>query len=71
VNEVLNYYRSGIEASDVLLRLGLTAEQFFVVSAHREENIDSDKNFAKLVSVLNSIAEAYQLPVIVSTHPRT
>jgi len=71
MNEVLNYYRSGIEASDVLLRLGLTAEQFFVVSAHREENIDSDKNFAKLVSVLNSIAETYQLPVIVSTHPRT
>ena len=71
MNEVLNYYRSDIEASDVLLRLGLMAEQFFVLSAHREENIDSDKNFGKLVNVLNSIAETYQLPVIVSTHPRT
>ena len=71
MNEVLNYYRSGIEASDILVRLGLAAEQFFVVSAHREENIDSDKNFGKLVSVLNGMAETYQLPVIVSTHPRT
>ena len=71
MNEVLNYYRPGIEASDVLVRLGLEVEQFFVVSAHREENIDSDKNFGKLVSVLNSIAETYKLPVIVSTHPRT
>jgi UDP-N-acetylglucosamine 2-epimerase (non-hydrolysing) len=71
MNEVLNFYRAGIEASDVLVRLGLEAGQFFVVSAHREENIDSDKNFGKLVSVLNGIAETYQLPVIVSTHPRT
>jgi UDP-N-acetylglucosamine 2-epimerase len=71
MNEVLNYYRSGIDASDVLVRLGLEARQFFIVSAHREENIDSDKNFAKLVSVLNGMAETYQLPVIVSTHPRT
>lgn len=71
MNEVLNYYRAGIEASDVLARLGLEVEQFFVVSAHREENIDSDKNFGKLVSVLNSIAETYDLPVIVTTHPRT
>jgi UDP-N-acetylglucosamine 2-epimerase len=71
MNEVLNYYRAGIEASDVLDRLGLVADQFFVVSAHREENIDSDKNFDKLVSVLNGMAETYKLPVIVSTHPRT
>jgi UDP-N-acetylglucosamine 2-epimerase (non-hydrolysing) len=71
MNEVLNHYRAGIEASDVLARLDLEAGQFFVVSAHREENIDSDKNFGKLVGVLNGIAETYKLPVIVSTHPRT
>lgn len=71
MNEVLNFYRAGIDASDVLVRLVLEAGQFFVVSAHREENIDSDKNFGKLVSVLNGIAETYQMPVIVSTHPRT
>ncbi|GAB3459624.1 UDP-N-acetylglucosamine 2-epimerase (non-hydrolyzing) [Massilia terrae] len=69
--EVLNYYRPGIEASDVLERLGLSAGGYFVVSAHREENIDSVVNFDKLVEVLNTVAEAYQLPVIVSTHPRT
>ncbi|MCS4249291.1 non-hydrolyzing UDP-N-acetylglucosamine 2-epimerase [Pseudomonas sp. BIGb0164] len=69
--EVLNYYREGIEASDVLERLGLEAGKFFVVSAHREENIDSDKNFLKLVEVLNTVAAHYDYPVIVSTHPRT
>jgi len=71
MNEVLTYYRAGINASDILERLGLAEGQFFVVSAHREENIDSEKNFGKLVSVLNGIAEAYDLPVIVSAHPRT
>jgi len=69
--EVLNHYREGIDASDVLDRLSLSEHQFFVVSAHREENIDSDKNFLKLVDVLNTVAEQYNLPVIVSTHPRT
>ena len=69
--EVLNYYREGIEASDVLERLGLEIGKFFVVSAHREENIDSDKNFLKLVDVLNTVAAHYDFPVIVSTHPRT
>jgi UDP-N-acetylglucosamine 2-epimerase len=69
--EALNYYREGIDASDVLERLGLTAGNFFVVSAHREENIDSDKHFFKLVDILNAVSEEYGLPVIVSTHPRT
>jgi UDP-N-acetylglucosamine 2-epimerase len=69
--EVLNYYREGIDNSDVLDQLGLEAGRFFIVSAHREENIDSDKNFYKLVDVLNTVAESYGYPVIVSTHPRT
>ncbi|MDH1815226.1 non-hydrolyzing UDP-N-acetylglucosamine 2-epimerase [Comamonas aquatica] len=69
--EVLAHYQSRIDASDVLKRLELSAGQFFVVSAHREENVDSDVNFRKLVSLLNSVAEQYGLPVIVSTHPRT
>ncbi len=69
--EVLNFYREGIEDSDVLERLGLESGKFFVVSGHREENIDSDKNFLKLVDVLNTVAAHYDYPVIVSTHPRT
>lgn len=69
--EVLNHYRDGINASDVLVRLDLEAGKFFVISAHREENIDSDINFLKLVDVLNTLSVAYALPVIVSTHPRT
>ncbi|MGX9728053.1 MAG: non-hydrolyzing UDP-N-acetylglucosamine 2-epimerase [Candidatus Electronema sp. VV] len=69
--EVLNYYRTEIEASEVLNRLELREGQFFIVSTHREENIDSDKNFLRLVNVLNTVAGHYGYPVIVSTHPRT
>jgi UDP-N-acetylglucosamine 2-epimerase (non-hydrolysing) len=69
--EVLNHYLPQIQAADVLNRLGLQPEQYFVVSAHREENIESDKSFTKLVSVLNAVAEDHGLPVVVSTHPRT
>ena len=69
--EVLNHFREGIDTSDVLERLGLMEGEFFVVSAHREENVDSDRNFLALVETLNAIAEQYGYPVIVSTHPRT
>jgi UDP-N-acetylglucosamine 2-epimerase len=69
--EVLTHYRAQIDASDVLTRLGLQAEGFFVVSAHREENIEAPRTFAKLVDVLTTLATESGLPVVVSTHPRT
>lgn len=69
--EVLNHYRTRIEASDALARLDLSAGRYFLVSAHREENIESDTSFSKLVAVLNALAQTYRIPVIVSTHPRT
>lgn len=69
--EVLNHYMPQIDGSDVLARLGLKAGEFFVISAHREENVDLPKNLHKLAAVLNGLAEKYGYPVIVSTHPRT
>jgi UDP-N-acetylglucosamine 2-epimerase (non-hydrolysing) len=69
--EVLTHYRPRIDASDILTRLELVEGNYFVVSAHREENIESPQSFGKLVDVLNAVAEDYGLPVIVSTHPRT
>lgn len=69
--EVLNYYMPQIDSSNVLSRLNLIAGQFFVVSAHREENVDSPKQLKKLATILNTVAEKYDFPVVVSTHPRT
>lgn len=71
MREVIEYYRPGIEASDVLERLGLETGCYFVVSSHREENVDSPENLTKLFGILNALAETSQGPVIVSTHPRT
>ncbi|MDR7238763.1 non-hydrolyzing UDP-N-acetylglucosamine 2-epimerase [Neobacillus drentensis] len=69
--EVLNSRKDDIESSDVLERLELEEGNYFVVSAHREENINSETNFIDLVDSLNAIAEKYNMPVIMSTHPRT
>jgi UDP-N-acetylglucosamine 2-epimerase len=71
MREVLTYYRPKIERSGVRDRLGIQPQQYFVVSAHREENIDSDRQFRNLAAVLNLLVSNYQLPVIVSVHPRT
>lgn len=69
--EVLNSRGNDIKNSSILAKLGLEQDQYFLVSAHREENIRSEENFTDLVDTLNTIAETYQLPVIISTHPRT
>lgn len=69
--EVLNHYLPSIKSSNILERLSLESNNYFVVSAHREENISSESNFTGLVTSLNLVAEKYNLPIIVSTHPRT
>lgn len=71
MKEVLGYYRQQIESSDVLESLQVRAGEYFVVSAHREENVDSDENFANLLDTLNAIAVRYDRPIIFTTHPRT
>lgn len=69
--EVLEHYKEQIHASNVLERMNLTSKKYFVVSAHREENINNDRPFKHLIESLNQIAEKFKLPIIVSTHPRT
>ncbi|WP_351000799.1 UDP-N-acetylglucosamine 2-epimerase (non-hydrolyzing) [Shewanella sp. TB7-MNA-CIBAN-0143] len=71
MDEVLSFYKESINSSDVLSRLSLEAGKYFVVSVHREENVDSNSNIHKYVDVLNTIADKFSLPIIVSTHPRT
>ena len=71
MQEVLEYYKPKIEKSDILNKLGLKSNRFFIVSAHREENIDSPQNMQDMIQTLNALAKEYKIPVIVSTHPRT
>ncbi len=71
MKEVLDYYKSKIDASSALKTLEIEANQYFLVSTHREENVDNQENLQKILHILNALAETYQLPVIVSTHPRT
>jgi UDP-N-acetylglucosamine 2-epimerase (non-hydrolysing) len=71
MREVLDYYMPKVQSSDVLARMGLDKGRYFIVSAHREENVDSPQNLRDMLETLNALAEAYGVPVIVSTHPRT
>lgn len=71
MDEVLSYYKGSINESEVISRLNLESGKYFVVSVHREENVDSEINIYKYVEVLNTLADKFRLPIIVSTHPRT
>ena len=71
MHEVLNYYENSIKSSKIIELLKLKTNNYFLISSHREENVDSDKNLNKLVNILDYLAETYKIPVIVSTHPRT
>jgi UDP-N-acetylglucosamine 2-epimerase (non-hydrolysing) len=71
MREVLDHYMPKIQASDICERMGLDSGRYFIVSAHREENVDSPENLADMVETLNALAAQYEVPVIVSTHPRT
>lgn len=71
MREVIEHYKTGVDASTVLTQLGLSARHYFVVSSHREENVDSPDSLTKLFDILNALAERDHEPVIVSTHPRT
>lgn len=71
MKEILTHHMDAIDASDIVSRLGLEPNKFFIVSAHREENVDSDQNFNDLLDSLNALARTYEMPVIVATHPRT
>lgn len=71
MREVLNHYKNDIKSSKILTELALESNKYFVVSAHREENVDSEKNLEKILKILNSLVDKYGVPIIFSTHPRT
>ncbi len=71
LKEVLDYYKPKIDKSEILVHSSLTTHNYFIISVHREENVDNPENLNKIITVLNKLAETYKLPIIVSTHPRT
>ena len=71
LTEVLKVNKQKIDSSDVLARLGLTVGQYFVVSCHREENVDGEGSLSRLIDVLRNLADRFEMPIVISTHPRT